>query len=218
MSSPATLALLAVAAVTALGDWAAVRFGRRRLEHLLKPAVLALLVAAAVTAHLGPQKPWVVAALAFGLAGDVALLRAADAEVDRFFLAGLGAFLVGHAFWIVAFVQRGLHPLPAVAGALVVLGVAGLVLRPVLRSVLAAGGRRLAVPVVGYVLVLGAMTVLAVATGLTPVAIGGVAFLASDGLLAQDRFVRPLRHAHLAVMITYHLAQFLLLIGMTRRF
>ncbi|MBE7188039.1 lysoplasmalogenase [Jatrophihabitans endophyticus] len=216
MTSPATVALLAVAAAAAVGDWVAVGFGLRRVEFAFKPAVLALLVAAAATADLGPEKPWVVVALALGLAGDVGLLLAAPDRLTVPFLAGLGAFLVGHGFWIVAFVRRGLHPLPAVAGVLVALGVAGLVLRPVLRAVHTEGGRPLTAVVALYVLVLAAMSVLAVSTGLALVAAGGVAFLVSDAVLAHDRFVRPVRRGHLVVMITYHAAQFLLLTGLLR--
>lgn len=224
MTSPATLVLLSVAVAAALGDWVAVARGWRRAEVLLKPAVLGLLVAAAATGDLGREKAWVITALALGLAGDVALLAApppaAPVESSRpapVFLIGLGTFLIGHAFLVVAFVLRGLHPLQAAAGVLVVLGIAGLVLRPVLRAVHADGGRILAGPVAAYVLVLGAMAALAVATGLAPVAVGGVAFLVSDAVLAHDRFVRPVRHGHLAVMITYHLAQFLLLLGLLHR-
>lgn len=210
--------LIAIAAVAAVGDWVAVARTWMRVECVLKPATLALLVAAASAAHLGTEKPWVIAALALGLVGDAALLHAPAARpgLSVFFLAGLGAFLVGHGFWMVAFVERGLHPFQALAGVLVVLGIAGLVLRPVLRAVHASDGSGLTALVAAYTVVLGAMAVLAVATGLALVAVGGVAFLVSDAVLAHDRFVRPARYGHLTVMITYHLAQFLLLIGLIR--
>ena len=79
-----------------------------------------------------------------------------------------------------------------------------------------SGGRVLVGLVAAYTLTLGAMAVLAVATGLALVAAGGVAFLVSDAVLARDRFVGPVRHGHLTVTISYHLAQFLLLVGLLR--
>ena len=39
-------------------------------------------------------------------------------------------------------------------------------------------------------------------------------FYASDATLAWNRFVRPLRHGHLAVMVTYHLGQIGLVLGL----
>ena len=69
-----TVALLVVAGLAALGDWVAVDRRLTHLEYLLKPLVLALLIAAAATADLGVVAPWIVAALAFGLVGDVGLM------------------------------------------------------------------------------------------------------------------------------------------------
>jgi alkenylglycerophosphocholine hydrolase len=44
--------------------------------------------------------------------------------------------------------------------------------------------------------------------------LGAVLFLASDSVLAWDKFVRPLAHGHLVVMITYHLAQTALVVSL----
>jgi uncharacterized membrane protein YhhN len=66
---------MAVAAILAVLDWAAVAAGSRLLERCFKPAVLLALLAAALTAkpeHSGVHG-WLVLALCFGLIGDVAL-------------------------------------------------------------------------------------------------------------------------------------------------
>jgi uncharacterized membrane protein YhhN len=47
-------------------------------------------------------------------------------------------------------------------------------------------------------------------------AAGGVLFLASDTVLAHDRFVRRLHPGPLAVIVSYHLAQLLIVIGLIR--
>lgn len=70
---------MAVAAVLAVLDWAAVAAGSRLWERCAKPAVLLALLAAAVTAQ--PRQDgvhgWLVLALCLGLIGDVALSFAA---------------------------------------------------------------------------------------------------------------------------------------------
>jgi len=38
--------------------------------------------------------------------------------------------------------------------------------------------------------------------------------MVSDAILALDRFVRPRRFGSLAVMVTYHVAQVLLVVGL----
>lgn len=213
-----TVTLLAVAAAVAVGDWAAVHLRLFRLEYLLKPAVLALLVSAAAVADLGRPKPWIVAALVFGLLGDVGLMLSRSGRTDPPFLAGLGAFLVGHICYLVAFAEHGLRGLDVLAGLLVVAGVAGLALPRVLRGAARSAGREFAGVVAGYATVLAAMTVLGVGTGIVATAIGAVLFLGSDTVLARERFVAPIPYGRLAVIISYHAAQFLILIGLVRHF
>lgn len=213
-----TATLLIVAAVVALGDWAAVYLRLFRIEYILKPLVLALLVAVAATADLGAAKPWVVAALVLGLLGDIGLMLSRDGRTDPPFVLGLGAFLIGHLCYIIAFARVGLNGLELVAGLLVVAGVAGLTLPQVLRGAARSAGRPFAYVVAGYAAVLSAMTVLAVGTGIVVTAIGGVLFLVSDTAIARERFVERLPYGSVVVIVTYHLAQFLILIGLIRSF
>jgi uncharacterized membrane protein YhhN len=208
-----TVPLLVLAAVLAAGDWAAVQSRLRHVEYLLKPATLAVLVAAAAVADLGDAKFWVIGALVFGLLGDVGLMLS-NGRADPPFLAGLGAFLVGHVLYIVAFAQAGIHWLPLLAGLLVVAAVAGLALPAVLRGAARSAGRAFAAVVASYATLLSAMTVLGVGTGIIATAIGAVLFLASDTLIARERFVRPVPHGSLLIIVTYHFAQFLILIGL----
>lgn len=208
-----TVILLVIAAGLAVGDWIAVHQRLFHLEYLLKPATMAVLVAAAAVADLGPEKPWVVAALVFGLLGDIGLMLSSG-PADPPFLAGLGAFLVGHVCYLVAFAGVGLNGLAIFAGLLVVSGIAGLTLPAVLRGAARSAGRLFAGIVAGYAATLAAMTVLGVGTAIVATAVGAVAFLCSDTLIARDRFVAPVRHGNVLIILTYHLAQFLILIGL----
>jgi uncharacterized membrane protein YhhN len=208
-----TLTLLVVAALLAVGDWAAVHLRLYHLEYLLKPATLVVLVALAAVADLGDPKPWVIGALVFGLLGDVCLMLSSG-RTDPPFLVGLGAFLIGHIWYLVAFGVAGLHGVQLLAGLLVAAGVGGLALPAVLRGAARSAGRAFASIVATYAALLSAMTVFGVGTGIIATAIGAVLFLCSDTLIARERFVRAVPHGDLLVIVTYHLAQFLILIGL----
>jgi uncharacterized membrane protein YhhN len=209
----ATVTLLVIAGVLAVGDWVAVDQRLYHLEYLLKPGTLAVLTAAAVVADLGDVKPWVVGALVLGLLGDVGLMLS-DGSTDPPFVAGLGSFLFGHVCYVIAFGIVGLGGLATFAGLLVVGGIAGLTLPAVLRGAARSAGPVFAGIVGGYAATLAAMTVLGVGTGLVATAIGAVSFLCSDTLIARDRFVEPVPHGKVLIIVTYHLAQFLILIGL----
>jgi uncharacterized membrane protein YhhN len=69
------------------------------------------------------------------------------------------------------------------------------------------GEPALVVPVMVYMGVISVMVASAVATTM-PIAIAGaLLFYVSDTLIAWNGFVKPFRHAGVAIMVTYHLGQ-----------
>lgn len=210
-----TVALFLAATVVAVLDWVAVEERFFRIEYLAKPLALALLLGAAVA---GGADGWVIAALGCGLAGDVGLLVADDrsTRVEPAFVAGLGAFLVGHACYLVAFVRAGVTGVDVLAGALVAAGIATLALPAVLRGAARAAGAPFAAVVGAYAAALAAMATLGVGTGRLLTALGAQLFLVSDVVLARERFVARVPHGRLAVIVTYHLGQGLILLGLLR--
>ena len=60
---------------------------------------------------------------------------------------------------------------------------------------------------------IGAMLLCAWFTGVPLVALGASVFVVSDAVLSIDRFVRPIPHARLILMITYHVGQALIVAG-----
>lgn len=215
-----TTILLIVTALIAVADWVAVARGMHRIELLAKPLTLVALIAATVYANTGSTKPWLVAALVFGLLGDIFLMFASDADsadhAEGAFMAGLGCFLLGHIAYVVAFTRHGLHTWQMLAGALVVGGVTALAMPRVLHGARERGGRVLAVAVGSYAAALGAMTVLGFGTAAVATAIGAMLFLVSDTAIAWQRFVHPLVRGPLLVIVTYHVAQLLIVVGMIR--
>ena len=200
--------LLGAAAVFAVVDWVAVARGHTRAEYVAKPATTALLVGVALALHPEDrsQRAWFVAALVLSLAGDVFLMLPRDA-----FVPGLASFLLAHVAYIVGLAEEADEP-------------TGLIAIPVLFAI--AVGRRvlaslddpaLRPPVVAYMVVITAMAGTAIATGDARAAVGSVVFMASDSMIAWNRFVQPFPYARVAIMTTYHLAQALLVLSLLRR-
>lgn len=210
---PMPYAAWSLFALAALLDWVAVARGSRRLEAVFKPTALALLIVVALTlgATDSTAGSWLLVALGLGLLGDIALL---SGSVPRF-RAGLAAFFVGHVAYIVAFLAApgsSFGNLQGLAAGLVMAAALSYT-REVLPRVRQEHGLELALPVAAYTTVIGVMLFVAFTTGLWLVALGAAIFVASDSMLAKDRFVAPLPHGHLKVMVTYHLGQALIVAG-----
>lgn len=208
------MVLLVVAfVVIAVANWAAVASGRRSLVVVTKPLATVLLVALAATAGPidgGARAALVVAAL-FGLAGDVALLF----EGDTAFMAGLGSFAVGHGAFVVTAVLVGVSATTALLAVPFMVVLLGWRFLPqTVPGARRAGGPVLMGAVLVYAVIISAMVVTATGTGRWAAAVGAMLFAVSDWILGFDRFVRPLRHASVAVMVTYHLGQLLLILGL----
>lgn len=208
----ASLASLAAVALVAPVNWWSVAVRARRREWASKPLVLALLLA---TAWLGGATDstagwWLLAALGLSLVGDVALLS----DTDPRFVVGLGSFLLAHVAFVVAFAHLGMPRADlALVGLALVAGLAAVVGRRVVPAAAREGGPALGAAVTAYMVVIAVMVVAAWATGHPLVALGGTVFMVSDAVLAMDRFVHQRRFGSLAVMVTYHLGQVLLVVG-----
>jgi uncharacterized membrane protein YhhN len=202
--------LLAITLVSAVIDWVAVNHGHRPVEYVFKPLTLVVLTAAALA--LDPADPtvraWFVVALVLSLAGDVFLMLPGDR-----FVPGLGAFLLAHLAYVVGLAVAGLEPLGVLAGLLVVGAAYGLVGTRLVAGIRATEPA-MAGPVTVYMGVISAMVVCAFGTGDGVAIAGAVLFYASDALIGWGRFVRPYDWGRLAVMVTYHLGQVLLVLSL----
>lgn len=203
-------ALLAVTAVAALVDWWAVARDRRRIEYVFKPLTLVALTATALA--LDPADPaaraWFVVALVLSLAGDVLLMLPRDR-----FVAGLGAFLLAHVAYVVGLAVAGVTPAAVLVGVGVVGAAFVAVGVPLLR-----GARRtepaLVPPVLAYMVVISTMLATAVGTGRALAVAGAGLFYLSDALIGWGRFVGAHDRGRLAVMVTYHTGQALLVLSL----
>lgn len=217
--TPLTFAIAAVAAgaiVGALlgGPWIWLHYACKPLA-----TVLLMRLAARAAAPVSPRyRGTILAGLAFSLLGDnFLMLPAALFQIDLF-LAGLAAFLLAHLCYMSAFFAGSdARTRLASIAVFAVFGVANLAgLLPRLESAMR-------VPVIAYVIALLLMAgfalararslrtregaVSAVAASARLAAIGAALFVASDTLLAWNRFGGGVPLASLWVLATYYLAQ-----------
>jgi uncharacterized membrane protein YhhN len=220
--TPAGAGLLFLSALAAGTNWAAVWRGGRvglALERVTKPVVMLALILAAITwpAEPGSEaaavRPWLVAGLAASLAGDILLLPPGR------FVAGLVAFLLGHVAYLVAFLLLPGSVPWLVAGVVAAAVLIATIGRVLVRAAVHIG---LGVPVALYLVAICAMAVAATRTGDPAAILGAWLFVASDTLLGWGRLRSPQpgmrrgggRKLGVAVMVTYHLAQGLLVVAL----
>ncbi|HWQ04894.1 MAG TPA: lysoplasmalogenase [Longilinea sp.] len=209
------IALLVMAA-----DWIATGFQAKAVRYITKPAALiALIIWFSVLGGWRGALVWFGLGLVFSLLGDIFLLKP-----ERAFILGLAAFLTGHLCYIIGFNSRpivwnAVLLIPIIAVVVIALLVGRHVLGGINRD---ATNRSMKIPVIGYMAVILLMLLSAAACFFRPAwpvqaatlsTLGAASFLASDSLLASDRFVRPRSWANLAVMITYHVGQILIAAG-----
>ena len=94
-----SLTFLVLAAVAAVGDWAAVARRYFRVEYLLKP-LTTLLIAWSVwriASSVPRYRTWLLVGLVLSTLGDVFLMLPVDA-----FVPGLASFLLAHLAYLLA--------------------------------------------------------------------------------------------------------------------
>lgn len=199
----------------AVANWIAVGRRWRYVEYITKPAtLLALLMWLAPFALTESHLAGFLAGLALSLVGDVLLMLPRQQ-----FVGGLVAFLLAHLAYIVGFNQRlpPWHGLTLLA-LVVVIGLGWTLYHRLVVRV----PTPLRWPVMLYLGVISLMWLSATLTWTRPdwsrwaaasVTVGATLFLMSDLMLAWDRFVAPVRHSRVLVMITYHLGQVGLIVG-----
>jgi uncharacterized membrane protein YhhN len=204
--------VLALTAVVAVVDWVAVARKAKAIEYVAKPLTTIGLIATAVLVEPSNTAARVlfVVALVLSLVGDVALMLPAR---QRLFPIGLGAFLLAHLAYVPGLWLLGVSASGLIVGLVLVLVSVGVVGQRVVRSV-RVGQPALVVPVVVYLAVISVMVLSAWGTWLPLAIAGALSFYASDAILAHNEFVTPWRHAGVAVMVTYHVGQALLVLSL----
>jgi uncharacterized membrane protein YhhN len=200
-----TIMVICSASLTIAAEY----FGPRPLVYLCKPLTVALIIPIALqTKHpvSAFYQRMIVAGLLCSLAGDVFLMLPRDR-----FIAGLSSFAVAHLCYIAAFSSAGVRGWP-LWSALPFLLYGGLMLRLLWPTL-----KKMKIPVIVYMLLISTMAWLALTRWLVSAErgqwlalTGALLFVASDSLLAVNRFKGRVRYAQLLILSTYFAAQWLI--------
>ncbi|HEX7363758.1 MAG TPA: lysoplasmalogenase [Dehalococcoidia bacterium] len=145
-------------------------------------------------------------ALLFCAAADIAL----ELAEGKYFVAGLGLFLVAHIFFIITF-SRDFRfqtaKMPIIVLFIVYSGMMAFIMTPSLKE--------MAIPVYVYMTALTLVGIFATLRAAKNdfTLYGAIAFIVSDSVLAVNKFMMPVAGANFIIMITYYLSLFLIVYG-----
>lgn len=188
---------------------------RKRGRYFTKPLLMPLLAVVYLTKTSTPDI-FIVLGLICGFLGDFFLMWS---QKPAFFAAGLGAFLIGHVFYIAAFMHTTNY-LSDVPGWLYLTLLPYMVLSAFIFKRLSSHLSNMKIPAFLYMSTIMLMSFIC----LTRVCsikgyafwlpyIGSLLFLMSDSILAFDNFKTRIRNGNVYVMTTYILAQFFIVLG-----
>jgi uncharacterized membrane protein YhhN len=191
-----------------------------QFHYITKPSIVTVLIIFFLRqrSHLNTYTKIVtLLALVFSLFGDV-LLMFVD-KSPRFFIGGLIAFLIAHIMYILVFLKkRNTKIKPVIFIVLLFTYASGLfyLLKDGLSSML--------IPVLAYVFVILTMATTAYLRkesvskiSYNLVFIGALFFLLSDSILATNKFYKPLEFSGISIMLTYAIAQYLIVLGILKQ-
>ena len=215
------IAAFVFAALESLAMWK----NWRKLEYIAKPTVmLALFTWLSTSVGLNGALLWFGLGILLSLVGDVLLMI----SLERMFLAGLVAFLLAHAAYVIGFNI----PLPALSAwglvFAVMVSLGGTrIIRRILDVPAFKGQANMRTPIIIYSLVISLMLLSAMmklsdltwdANAAAMVSVGALLFYISDIILAWNKFVSPIQHGWIYNIAAYHLGQIALIAGVIVQF
>ena len=194
--------------------------GNETLRYFSKPLLMPLLIVYFIfnTNTVASLKKWIVLALVFSWLGDVLLMF--EARNNIFFIFGLVAFLIAHIFYLLFYENiLKLENLKKNYWLFIPVLIYYVALIYLLSPHL--GEMKLPVRVYGVVISYMLIQAFQVAriknrAASAMMITGAILFIASDSILAMNKFYQPFELAGIAIMITYGMAQLLITLGATR--
>ncbi|QLC65208.1 lysoplasmalogenase [Flavobacterium sp. LPB0248] len=196
-------------------------FGYERFDIFLKPILIPIIGFGAYFYRKFPTQNILLAALALSWLGDVILLFTDLGEI--YFILGLLFFLTAHIVYCVLFnKQKRIRkkqnkPLFIFGSVFIACYLIGMV------SVLMPYLGELEIPVSIYASVISIMLLFAFngflvweKPGNKLVFLGAIFFIISDSILAMNKFYAPIPKSSFFIMLTYLLAQYLIVVGTLR--
>lgn len=133
-----------------------------------------------------------------------------DAFIIFSFLFGLVAFLIGHIFYIPAFIKQWNYSLKRSLTIIPLVLYSCLLGYKITSALIAADNTLFIIPVIIYIIVISIMGWSAIMSGNKWAIIGSLFFIISDSILSWNMFVSSINHSSVWIMLTYYVAQFLI--------
>lgn len=195
--------------------------GHENLDLYLKPALIPLLGFGVYFHPKFLSGRILLNALIFSWIGDVILIFADIAEI--YFILGLVSFLIAHITYCVLFNKQIIGEIQINK---VLFGLGSLVIAFYLTAiilVLMPNLGDLKIPVIVYAAVISTMLLFAFngyliwkKPGALYIFLGAITFVISDSILAFDKFHAPIEKSSFFIMLTYLVAQYLIVVGIIR--
>lgn len=195
--------------------------GHEDIAWYIKPFLIPFLILTVYFHRDFTSKKYLLTALIFSWFGDIILLFS-DRD-ERYFIAGLVAFLLSHLAYILLF-NKQIKPKNTKSKAVFWIGVTSIIAYLIIMmAMLLPTLDDLTIPVFVYALVISTMLLFAFKGFLiwdTPanwfILIGAIVFVSSDSILAFNKFYQPVAWSSFLIMITYLAAQYLIVIGILK--
>ncbi|PIF59464.1 lysoplasmalogenase [Flavobacterium sp. 2] len=195
--------------------------GHENLNFFLKPILIPILIFGVYFYQNFPTKNILLTALLFSWIGDVILLFSDISEI--YFILGLVSFLISHIVYCILFNRQTKRNLKKNS---IAIGIGTILIACYLigmLSVLLPSLGDLKIPVIVYASVISIMLLFAYngllswnEPGNKLVFSGAVVFVISDSILAINKFYNPIEKSSFFIMLTYLVAQYLIVIGILK--
>ncbi|PDS22014.1 lysoplasmalogenase [Flavobacterium branchiophilum] len=186
-----------------------------------KALIVLILMAKVVFQEPFPTKKIVLYALFFSWLGDVLLIF--NTKSALFFIFGLVGFLISHVFYCLTFIQQknaAVLPLKLQLMVAICFTIYFFYILSILYPYLGT----LKIPVIVYAMVITFMGFFGLKISLYVykndhfnITIGAVLFVFSDSILAINKFATPIQNGNFIIMLSYILAQYLLISGIIKQ-
>ncbi|MFV5700740.1 lysoplasmalogenase [Flavobacterium sp. XS2P12] len=195
--------------------------GKEDIAWFIKPFLIPFLILAVYFCGDFPSKRFLSIALTFSWMGDVVLMFADKAEI--YFIVGLVAFLISHITYIILF-SKQLRINSSRNNAVFWVGITAIIVYLILMFLLLLPTLGdLKIPVLVYAIVLSTMLLFAFKGYLkwskpagTYIVLGASIFVISDSILAFNKFYEPILFSSFLIMVTYLIAQYLIVVGILK--
>jgi uncharacterized membrane protein YhhN len=181
------------------------------LNHLSKPLLtlsLAYFYFHKQKSNLALTDSVMLVALVLSCLGDCFLMF--DSQTTPYFMFGLGSFLLAHVCYIFVFSRQSKFSATKIAPFVIYAGF-------ILSFLFGKISSELKMPVLAYMSIITLMGIMAVSRqtikSYQTVLLGAIMFIVSDSLIGINKFAVPIPFASVWIMITYILAQYLIVEG-----